>query len=92
MPTSAMVMNGMWVFITLVIWAAKARVVELFDFISGGKLKWAEMDPVYDRIILGDEKFDFVAGKENFKNSLKEQFPDDVDAIDKYVELVTRHH
>ncbi|MDA9090966.1 NAD(P)/FAD-dependent oxidoreductase [Porticoccaceae bacterium] len=61
----------------------------LFDFISGGKLKWAEMDPVYDRIILGDEKFDFVAGKENFKNSLKEQFPDDVDAIDKYVELVT---
>jgi len=61
----------------------------LFDYISGGKLKWAEMDPVYDRIILGDEKFDFVAGKENFKNSLKKQFPDDVDAIDKYVELVT---
>jgi all-trans-retinol 13,14-reductase len=61
----------------------------LFDYISGGKLKWAEMDPVYDRIILGDEKFDLVAGKENFKNSLKKQFPDDVDAIDKYVELVT---
>jgi len=61
----------------------------LFDFISGGKLKWAEMDSVYDRIILGNEKFDFVAGKENFKNSLKKQFPDDVDAIDKYVELVT---
>ena len=46
----------------------------LFDYISGGQLKWAEMDPVYDRIILGDEHFDFVAGKENFKNSLKLQF------------------
>lgn len=61
----------------------------LFDYISGGQLKWAEMDPVYDRIILGDEHFDFVAGKENFKNSLKQQFPDDTVAIDQYVDLVT---
>ena len=61
----------------------------LFDYISGGLLKWAEMDPVYDRIILGDEHFNFVAGKENFKDSLKQQFPDDTDAIDQYVELVT---
>lgn len=61
----------------------------LFDYISGGQLKWAEMDPVYDRIILGDEHFDFVAGKENFKDSLKLQFPDDTVAIDQYVDLVT---
>ena len=61
----------------------------LFDYISGGQLKWAEMDPVYDRIILGDEHFDFVAGKENFKDSLKQRFPDDTVAIDQYVDLVT---
>lgn len=61
----------------------------LFDYISGGQLKWAEMDPVYDRIILGDEHFDFVAGKENFKDSLKLQFPNDAVAIDQYVDLVT---
>jgi all-trans-retinol 13,14-reductase len=60
----------------------------LFDFISAGELKWAEMDPAYDRIILGDEKFDFVAGKQNFKDSLKQQFPQDGDAIDQYVDLV----
>jgi all-trans-retinol 13,14-reductase len=60
----------------------------LFDFISGGQLQWAEMDPVYDRIILGDEQFDFVAGKDNFKASLKQQFPDDAEAIDQYVDLV----
>ena len=41
----------------------KSQGRALFDFISGGHLKWAEMDPVYDRIILGDETFDFVAGK-----------------------------
>ena len=62
----------------------------LFDYISGGKLEWAEMDPVYDRIILGDEQFDFVSGKENFKHSLKQQFPDEADAIDQYVELVLK--
>ena len=62
----------------------------LFDYISAGQLKWAEMDPVYDRIILGEEKFDFVAGKENFKASLKKQFPQDTDAIDQYVDLVVK--
>jgi len=62
----------------------------LFDYISGGKLEWAEMDPVYDRIILGDEQFDFVSGKENFKDSLKQQFPDEADAIDQYMELVLK--
>lgn len=35
----------------------------LFDFISGGKLKWAEMDSVYDRIILGNEKIRFCGGQ-----------------------------
>jgi all-trans-retinol 13,14-reductase len=67
----------------------KSQGRALFDFISAGNLKWAEMDPVYDRIILGDEQFDFVAGKENFKDSLKKQFPEEADAIDKYVALVT---
>ncbi len=67
----------------------KSQGRRLFDYISGGQLKWAEMDPVYDRIILGDQHFDFVAGKENFKDSLKLQFPDDTVAIDQYVDLVT---
>jgi phytoene dehydrogenase-like protein len=35
----------------------------LFDFISAGKLEWAPMDRVYDRINLGDETFDFVGGR-----------------------------
>ena len=38
----------------------KSQGRALFDFISAGNLKWAEMDPVYDRIIVGDEQFDFV--------------------------------
>lgn len=69
---------------------AKTAGRGLFDFISGGKLKWAPMDPVYDRIIIGDEHFDFVAGPENFKAELKKHFPDEGDAIEKYVELISK--
>ncbi len=60
----------------------------LFDFITAGKLKWASMGPVYDRIILGDEQYDFVAGVENFKASLVQKFPDQTVAIDRYIDLV----
>ena len=62
----------------------------LFDFITKGQLQWAEMDQVYDRIILGEESFDFVAGKEQFKTELKKHFPDEAGAIDQYVELICK--
>ena len=38
MPTSAMVMNGMWVFITLVTWAEKVRVVDSLIIFLGASL------------------------------------------------------
>jgi phytoene dehydrogenase-like protein len=69
---------------------AKTAARGLFDYLSAGQLKWAEMDPVYDRIILGEESFDFVAGKDNFKAELKKHFPDDSSAIDQYVELISK--
>ena len=60
----------------------------VFDLISQNRLQWAPMEPVYDRIFLGDEAFDFVAGRENFIESLIEAFPDEVEAIHKYVSLI----
>lgn len=62
----------------------------IFDVVSEGRLKWAEMDQVYDRIVLGDEEFDFVAGRENFIKSLVAHFPDEEQAIVKYVALVRK--
>lgn len=61
---------------------------KLFDFITEGNLKWAAMDDNYDRIFLGDEVFNFVKGKENFKNELKRHFPAESDVIDTYVTMV----
>jgi len=60
----------------------------LFDVISDGRLKWAPMDPVYDRIEIGELSVDLVAGRENFVASLKSHFPDEAAAIDAYVALV----
>ncbi len=61
---------------------------KLFDFITDGKLKWAAMDDNYDRIFLGDEEFNFVKGKEAFKNELKRKFPEESAVIDKYVHMI----
>lgn len=68
-------------------WAPLRR---MFDVITDGKLQWAPMDAVYDRIIIGDQHYDFVAGRENLIAELKGHFPDESDAIDQYFELVKR--
>ena len=60
----------------------------MFDVITDGELQWAEMDDCYDRIIIGDRQYDFIKGEENFRAELKKHFPDEAEAIDKYVETV----
>ncbi|WP_420592238.1 phytoene desaturase family protein [Bacterioplanoides sp.] len=60
----------------------------VFDVISESRLKWAEMEPEYDRIILGEEEYGFVAGRDNFANMLKQRFPGEEKAIDDYIELI----
>ncbi len=62
----------------------------IFDDVSGGKLKWADMGEVYDRIFFGDKEYQFVKGVSNFKEQMKTYFPDPVDqqSIDDYVHLL----
>lgn len=60
----------------------------LFDVISERRLQWAEMDSVYDRIILGDHHYDLVAGRRQWLSALVERFPGEEQAIRAYGELV----
>jgi phytoene dehydrogenase-like protein len=62
----------------------------VFDVISEGRLEWAAMSPVYDRIILGDKQFDLIAGRENFISELSSHFPGEKAAIERYVELISK--
>lgn len=61
---------------------------KLFDYISDGKLKWADMGEIYDRVIIGDKTYDFVKGAKQFKAQLTSYFPDEEKAISDYIDLV----
>ena len=57
----------------------------LFDFITDGQLEWAPMDAHFDRVFLGDEHYDLVAGKPAYRDALVAAFPDEEAAIDRYL-------
>ncbi len=61
---------------------------KLFDYITDGELKWADMGDVYDKVVIGDEHFDFVKGVKNFKKQLITYFPEEERAINDYVDLI----
>jgi len=61
---------------------------KLFDTITDHELKWADMGEVYDRIVIGDQHFDFVKGVKNFKKQMISYFPEEEHAINAYVNLV----
>ncbi len=56
----------------------------LFDHITDGELKWAPMDDHFDRIFLGQEHYDLVAGREAYRDALVASFPQEEEAIDQY--------
>ncbi|BEU98803.1 NAD(P)/FAD-dependent oxidoreductase (plasmid) [Acidovorax sp. DW039] len=60
----------------------------LFNKVSRGRLKWARMPEIYNRIAIGDAIFDYHAGSSAFKARMKEYFPAEASAIDRYIELV----
>jgi all-trans-retinol 13,14-reductase len=57
-----------------------------FDHLSDGELAWADMGDVYDTIVIGDDRYELVAGRERFRQRMHEYFPRHRDAIDRYLE------
>jgi all-trans-retinol 13,14-reductase len=46
------------------------------------------MGDVYDKIVIGDQHYDFVKGVKNFKDQMISYFPEEAQAIHTYVDLV----
>lgn len=63
---------------------------KLFNHLSDSQLEWESMGKVYDKVFMGGDEYDFVAGKENFRKKIKEYFPDDQEAIDQYLKLIDK--
>lgn len=60
----------------------------IFDEVSDGKLAWADMGEVYDRVIIGNDEYPLPKGARNLAKSLKERFPGEEMAIDRYFQLI----
>lgn len=68
-------------------WSMIRRV---FDVISDGELQWAPMDELYDHVVIGGKSYHYYAGREEFKQEMKFHFPDEAEAIDTYVEMLSK--
>lgn len=56
-----------------------------------GDLVFFELNPDgYDRVVVGDRRFDIPAGKERFRERLKSRFPSEAEGIDGYFETISR--
>ena len=60
----------------------------VFDKLSDGRIRWAPLPDVYDRVELGTRGYDFVTGTTRFIETMGQAFPSERDAIAKYVDLV----
>jgi all-trans-retinol 13,14-reductase len=63
-------------------------VRQAFDDLTDAKLEWADMGEVYDKIIIGDDEYEFVKGREAWRTRMHEYFPSDQEAIDRYLDLL----
>ena len=59
-----------------------------WDYLTEGRLEWAPLPEVYDRIYLGDSAYDYVTGTGRFIARMKDYFPGEAAAIEGYVERV----
>lgn len=60
----------------------------LMDFVTDGAVKWQRTGEVCDVSVIGGKRIDMRAGLEKLKADLKEFFPDEEQAIERYFEAV----
>merc|ERR1711871_1175869 len=67
---------------------------KILDLITTPNIEWDQMgvndretDGTYDEITVGTKRYKFRAGKQNFIDDLVKIFPEEKEAIEKYVEL-----
>lgn len=57
----------------------------MFDHVSDGRLQWASMGELYDRVVIGEHAYDLRAGAERFREDLLRHFPGEAGGIDRYL-------
>jgi len=65
-----------------------SSVRRAFDHITARRVQWQPMPDIYDRFIIEGRTFDFVAGLDRFREGLRQSFPAEIRAIDRYIGAV----
>ncbi len=65
-----------------------SSVRHTFDHVTAGKVQWQTMPETYDRFIIEGQRFDLVAGVDRFREGMKQTFPQETRAIDRYIAAV----
>ncbi|XP_078280635.1 all-trans-retinol 13,14-reductase-like [Rhinoraja longicauda] len=64
----------------------------LVDQITDGQLEWVKMDDVFDHVVLGEHHsrrtYQICSGEKHYQHCLQSQFPEENEAIDKYLRLI----
>jgi hypothetical protein len=60
----------------------------LFDEVGDGSLQWEPMGEVYDTVVIGGQRWEYVSGREAWRERMHSYFPDETSAIDRYLEQV----
>ena len=68
----------------------KGALRKLFDFLTNHQLDWESMGEVYDVAHIDGSQYEFKSGVENFKKQLKVYFPNESDAIDRYLKIIAK--
>jgi all-trans-retinol 13,14-reductase len=58
------------------------------EYLTEGRLAWAPLPDTYDRVHLGERSYDLVKGRERFLATLKDAFPSEASALERYMDLV----
>lgn len=66
----------------------ESNIRRAFDYLTDNKLTWNPMPDVFDRIIVGNQSYDFVSGVERFRERMKGYFPKEAYALDRYIAAV----
>ncbi len=66
----------------------ESLTARLFHVVTGGRVRWASLGEVYDRIVVGDTVVDFPAGREAWREALLEHFPHEARGLDAYIQAV----
>jgi all-trans-retinol 13,14-reductase len=68
--------------------AGPGGLAAMFREALGGDLEWASLGDVYDTVVLGGRRFEYVAGRERWRARMREYFPRETAAIDGYLAAV----